>query len=265
MAEKILNDRIALLSVLDSFGEEGATFQEIQYAYGRMTKKNISQRQFQRCKEDLEHMFGVRVVCPKSGPGSKHYLDKSGTSPLKEDKLRMSCMNAYLLNNIVSDDRFTKDRIYIADSYNNEQARAVANAMAQKRNIIVTQRYNEYINYVDENGKPFLKIKSAIRDFEFIPYALSYTACWYMFGKMPGRDELLVYSMQNIESVKLLSDFDDYPEEFDLRKVLDAYDTAMPFGDLSKAFDKKGGFAPDFHDDRILFWRSMQEANDKNF
>jgi len=262
MAEKIINDRIALFSVIDSFGEEGATFQKIQYAYERMVDKKINQRQFHRCRGDIEKMFGVQICCKKAGADSKYYVDKVGTSPLKDDRLRMSCMNAYLLNNIVSDDRFTKDRIYIAESYNNEQARIIANAMAQKRNIIVVRKKHEYSTYLNEEGKPYLKAKFTDDQFEFIPYALSYTACWYVFGKKPGNDELLVFSVQNFVSFTLLGNFDDYPEEFNLKKILDNFDEYLPLKDsLPGGFVGNGFVSSSAKDDRLSFWQSYKTAN----
>ena len=221
MSKDTAKDRITLFSVIDSFGEQGGgTLRQIQQGFQEVTGAPLDRRQFIRSKEDIENLFGVKIKCRRAGSESRYFVDKSGAEEYKNNSIRMCCMNAFLLNNSLKDNRLSNNRVYIADSYNNVHAKVVAQALAQKREI---------------------HIKALSREFDFIPYALAYFECWYMFGKKPGDDELLVFSLNDVRDSKLGQDFGDAPDNFDLKKVLANFDTMFPLNIIDV-------------DDRISLW-----------
>lgn len=223
MPKDTAKDRITLFSVIDSFGVQGGTLRQIQYGFQQVTSASLDRRQFIRSKKDIENLFGVKINCLRAGAESRYFVDKSGTEEQKKDSIRMCCMNSFLLNNSFTDNRLSNNRVYIADSYNNVHAKVVAQALSQKREI---------------------HIKALSREFDFIPYALAYFECWYMFGKKHGEDELLVFSLNDVRDSKLGQDFGDAPDDFDLKNVLDNFEQMFSLN----RFDV---------DDRLPLWKSL--------
>ena len=76
-----------------------------------------------------------------------------------------------------------------------------------------------------------VEIRPEVLEFEFIPYALSYNACWYMFGKRPGEDELLVYSLQNSAEIRVLDETVVPPEDFCLGEITSYFRKHFPIRD----------------------------------
>lgn len=223
MPKDTAKDRITLFSVIDSFGEQGGTLRQIQYDFQQVTGASLDRRQFIRSKKDIENLFGVKINCLRAGAESRYFVDKSGTEEQKKDSIRMCCMNSFLLNNSFTDNRLSNNRVHIADSYNNVHAKVVAQALAQRREI---------------------HIKASSREFDFIPYALAYFECWYMFGKKPGDGELLVFSLNDVRDSKFGQDFGDAPDNFDLKNVLANIYTVFPMDKLNV-------------DDRMSLWMSL--------
>lgn len=93
------------------------------------------------------------------------------------------------MGNMLTDDRFPKDRVFISGSYNNEYARVVARAISLNRVIFVRHKhlYQKFVTIKEENIQYPVEVRPEILEFEFIPFALSYNSCWYMFGMRPGR------------------------------------------------------------------------------
>lgn len=238
MSAKTLNDRIALLSIIEDFGEEGGTYKEISFRYLCETGKSLNQRNFHRCREDIFEMFGIRIVGKKVSDYSCYYVDHSGkTAP---NNSTPSCMNAFLLNGVITDDRFAKDRIFICDSFKNDLARKVAQAITLHKDIIVEHYTTKLEVIIKEDGESEGKVTPVIQTFNFTPYALSFPSQWFMFGKKDGKGSLRVYSLNKTKSIETTFDFGNSPEEFDLNKVLDNPDSELPVGDF-------------FDDDRLLF------------
>lgn len=238
MSAKTLNDRIALLSIIEDFGEDGGTYEKISFRYLRETGKKLNQRNFHRCREDIFKMFGIRIVGKKVSDYSCYYVEHSGKTA--SNNSTPSCMNAFLLNGVITDDRFAKDRIFISDSFYNELARKVAQAITLHKDINVERNKNDLQVYINEKGEQIGKVIPIIQTFNFTPYALSFTSQWFMFGKIDGRGSLMVYSLNKIKSVETTFDVGNSPEEFDLNKVLNNLDSELPVGDV-------------YDDDRLLF------------
>lgn len=110
------------------------------------------------------------------------------------------------MGNMLTDDRFPKDRVFISGSYNNEYARVVARAISLNRVIFVRHKhlYQKFVTIKEENIQYPVEVRPEILEFEFIPFALSYNSCWYMFGMRPLDGELLVYSLQNSVEIRVL-------------------------------------------------------------
>lgn len=219
LAEKI-KDRIRLLEIVDSFGETGASFERIGKEWWRSTKGgDLDLRTFHRYRRDIEDIFGVIIECRRAGSSSTYYISNKGACP--DDRLRLTCINAFLMGNMLTDDRFPKDRVFISASYNNEYARVVARAISLNRVIFVKHKhlYQKFVPVKGENMLYPVEIRPEVLEFEFIPYALSYNARWYMFGKRPGENELLVYSLQNSAEIRMLDEIADPPEDFRLGEI----------------------------------------------
>ncbi len=231
LAEKT-KDRIRLLEIVDSFGGRGASFERIKKEWWGSTKGGeLDLRTFHRYRRDIEEIFGVKIECRRAGSSSTYYISNKGACP--DDRLRLTCINAFLMGNMLTDDRFPKDRVFISASYNNEYARVVARAISLNRVISVRHKhlYQKYAPVKDENMLYPVEIKPEILEFEFIPYALSYNACWYMFGKMPGEDELLVYSLQNSAGIRVLDETAEQPEDFRLGEITSDFRKHFPISD----------------------------------
>lgn len=233
LAEKI-KDRIRLLEIVDSFGETGASFERIGKEWWRSTKGgNLDLRTFHRYRRDIEEIFGVKIECRRAGSSSTYYISNKGDAASTGDRLRLTCINAFLMGNMLTDDRFPKDRVFISASYNNEYARVVARAISLNRVIFVKHKhlYQKYAAVKDENMLCPVEIRPEILEFEFIPYALSYNSCWYMFGKRPGEDELLVYSLQNSAEIRMLDETAEPPEDFRLGEITSDFRKHFPVSD----------------------------------
>lgn len=220
MSNRIIDDRIKLFSIIDSFGVEGGTLKQIQEEFKAATGVGLDRRQFMRCTDDIENMLNVKINCRRAGANSRYYVEKSDLPKYKEDYTRMCCMNAFLLNNVTADARLNNNRVYIADSYGNMHAKIVADALLQRSNI---------------------RVKNHSREFDFAPYAMIFSDCWYMFGKIPGNDDLLVFSLNDVIDSRITECLGDVPESFDLKVVLDNFTPRTPGPD---------GIA----DDSLMFW-----------
>lgn len=231
LAEKI-KDRIRLLEIVDSFGESGASFERIKKEWWGSTKGgDLDLRTFHRYRRDIEEIFGVRIECRRAGSSSKYYISNKGACP--DDWLRLTCINAFLMGNMLTDDRFPKGRVFISASYNNEYARVVARAISLNRVISVRHKhlYQKYAPVKDENMLYPVEIRPEVLEFEFIPYALSYNSFWYMFGKRQGEDELLVYSLQNAAGIRVLDETAEPPEDFRLGEITSDFRKHFPVSD----------------------------------
>ncbi len=254
LAEKI-KDRIRLLEIVDSFGETGASFERIGKEWWRSTKGgNLDLRTFHRYRRDIEDIFGAIIECRRAGSSSTYYISNKGACP--DDRLRLTCINAFLMGNMLTDDRFPKDRVFISASYNNEYARVVARAISLNRVIFVKHNhlYQKYVAVKDENMLFPVEIRPEALEFEFIPYALSYNSCWYMFGKRLDEDELLVYSLQNSAEIRVLDEIADPPEDFRL-------------GEITSDFRKHFHMSDDLNDrdDRLQYLLSGNQSMYKIF
>lgn len=238
MSAKTLNDRIALLSTIEDFGEEGGTYEKICFSYKLKTGKGLTQRNFLRCREEIFGMFGIRIGVRKDSKEWNYYVDYSGKQRSKHST--PNCMNAFLLNGVITDDRFAKDRIFICDSFKNDLARKVAQAITLHKDIIVERNTTDLQLYINENGEQAGKVVPITQTFNFTPYALSFTSQWFMFGKIDRKGSLMVFSLDKTNSVETTFDFGNSPEVFDLDKVLDNFDSELP---LCGYYD----------DDRLLF------------
>ncbi len=231
LAEKI-KDRIRLMAILDSFGESGASFNRIKKEWWASTKGgSLDLRTFHRYRKDIEEIFGVIIECWRAGSSSTYCISKKGTRP--DDWLRLTCINAFLMGNMLTDDRFPKDRVFISASYNNEYARVVARAISLNRVIFVRHKhlYQKFVTIKEENIQYPVEVRPEILEFEFIPFALSYNSCWYMFGMRPGEGELLVYSLQNSAEIRVLDVTVDPPEDFRLDEITSDFRNRFPVSD----------------------------------
>ena len=231
LAEKI-KDRIRLLEIVDSFGETGASFERIGKEWWRSTKGgDLDLRTFHRYRRDIEEIFGVRIECRRAGSSSTYYISNKGACP--DDRLRLTCINAFLMGNMLTDDRFPKDRVFISASYNNEYARVVARAISLNRVIFVRHKhlYQKFVTIKEDNIQYPVEVRPEILEFEFIPFALSYNSCWYMFGMRPGEGELLVYSLQNSAEIRVLDVTVDPPEDFRLDEITSDFRNRFPVSD----------------------------------
>lgn len=251
MSPKNISERIALLSIVDAYGEEGATLQQIQADWLlRKDAKALDQKQFIRCREDIRKLFGVEIKCNRTKFDSRYYVSRGGA----ESFMRMSALNAFLLQNIIGGEGFPKDRIYIDGSYADDKVRKVSLAISQGRNIKVRQKRlsTEYVK-VEGITIPH-RVDKGIEEFDFTPYAVAYISRWFMFGKKTTGDELLVYSLGNTESVKIGFNLGDAPREFDLNAVLE---------DVGAYFPTDNG--PSFPDDRLQLLGSRRTSSFKIF
>ena len=99
LAEKI-KDRIRLLEIVDSFGETGASFERIGKEWWRSTKGgDLDLRTFHRYRRDIEDIFGVIIECRRAGSSSTYYISNKGACP--DDRLRLTCINAFLMGNML--------------------------------------------------------------------------------------------------------------------------------------------------------------------
>lgn len=108
-----------------------------------------------------------------------------------------------------------------------------ARAISLNRVIFVKHKhlYQKYAAVKGENMLYPVEIRPEVLEFEFIPYALSYNACWYMFGKRPGENELLVYSLQNSAEIRVLDEIADPPEDFRLGEITSDFRKHFPVSD----------------------------------
>lgn len=77
------------------------------------------------------------------------------------------------MGNMLTDDRFPKDRVFISGSYNNEYARVVARAISLNRVIFVRHKhlYQKFVTIKEENIQYPVEVRPEILEFEFIPFA----------------------------------------------------------------------------------------------
>ena len=140
---------------------------------------------------------------------------------------------------MLTDDRFPKDRVFISGSYNNEYARLefrrvlFRSAISLNRVIFVRHKhlYQKFVTIKEENIQYPVEVRPEILEFEFIPFALSYNSCWYMFGMRPGEGELLVYSLQNSAEIRVLDVTVDTPEDFRLDEITSDFRNRFPVSD----------------------------------
>lgn len=251
MSPKNISERIALLSIVDAYGEEGATLPQIQADWlRRKDAKTLDQKQFIRCREDIRKLFGVEIKCNRTKFDSRYYVSRGGA----ESFLRMSALNAFLLQNIIGSEGFPKDRIYIDESYADDKVRTVSLAISQGRNIKVRQKRlsTEYVK-VEGITIPH-RVDKGIEQFEFTPYAVAYISKWFMFGRKTGSEELLVYSLGNTDSISMGFNLGDAPKDFDLDAVL---------ANFSKYFPTDN--CPSFPDDRLQLLGSRRTSSFKLF
>lgn len=137
------------------------------------------------------------------------------------------------MGNMLTDDRFPKDRVFISGSYNNEYARVVVRAISLNRVIFVRHKhiYQKFVTIKEENIQYPVEVRPEILEFEFIPFALSYNSCWYMFGMRPGEGELLVYSLQNSAEIRVLDVTVDPLEDFRLDEITSDFRNRFPVSD----------------------------------
>lgn len=251
MSPKNISERIALLSIVDAYGEEGATLPQIQADWlRRKDAKALDQKQFIRCREDIRKLFGVEIKCNRTKFDSRYYVSRGGA----ESFLRMSALNAFLLQNIIGGEGFPKDRVYIDESYADDKVRTVSLAISQGRNIKVRQKrlLTEYVK-VEGITIPH-RVDKGIEEFEFTPYAVAYISRWFMFGRKTGCEELLVYSLGNTDSIAMGFNLGDAPKDFDLDAILE---------DFSKFFPTDNG--PSFPDDRLQLLGSRRTTSFRLF
>lgn len=157
---------------------------------------------------------------------------------------------------MLTDDRFPKDRVFISGSYNNEYARVVARAISLNKVIFVRHKhiYQKFVTIKEENIQYPVEVRPEILEFEFIPFALSYNSCWYMFGMRPGEGELLVYSLQNSAEIRVLDEIADPPEDFRL-------------GEITSDFRKHFHMSDDLNgrDDRLQYLLASNQSMYKIF
>ncbi len=193
---------IWLIDTISRAGRSGLSFEEINRKWIYNTELSdgeiYAKRSFHRHREDVEELFGVKILCHSHD--YRYYIDDSDDIR-RPSVSRKWMLESVSLNNMIQESVRVRDRVLLED---------IPSAQNQLLALLQAISDNRMADVVYQGF--WHKEEKTLKNFE--TYALKvYQRRWYAVGKSGG-DQLKIYSLDRMHDVRLLDTTFKMPEEW---------------------------------------------------
>ena len=193
--------------LLNTLLQEELSFKEIESRWkdNPMHEGGLPIRTFHEWRDGIKEMFGVDIVCNRSG--NVYYV--KNPEVLDEQKLGKWLLQKYSIPQDFVTFNSMKDRILLEEiplgtTFLND----IIEAMQKNVELQV-----DYQRYEDEQEEEHLQ------EFHIQPYALKvFNRRWYLLGYIKEKRALRTIAIDRVLDLKVLSTSFELPEDFDARK-----------------------------------------------
>ncbi|MDE6576771.1 MAG: WYL domain-containing protein [Muribaculaceae bacterium] len=146
----------------------------------------MSRTTFNRHREEIEDIFGIKIVCSRNG-GNRYYIESKGL--LDKNSVENWMVNTISLSNILAENRSVSNRILLESiPTENINLQIVIDAMRKCKKVEFD--YKKY--YAPE-----------IKHYEIEPYCVKlYHRRWYLLGRYSDTQEFRLFAFDRISSIR---------------------------------------------------------------
>lgn len=159
----------------------------------------ISRTSFNRHREEIEEIFGIKIVCSRSN-GNRYSIEN--TNVLNKVSVENWMANTISINNIIAENKSVSDRILL-ENIPTEGGNLQTAIIAMRKNNILEFDYKKYYS-------------NDIKHYSLEPYCVKlYHRRWYLLGRYPGTKDYRLFAFDRMSEVKITSKKFRMDESFD--------------------------------------------------
>jgi len=171
------------------YSAERITFEEINRKWERCSLNEdggpLPKKTFRRHCSEIESLFEIDIECDRKD-GYKYYIENA--DDIAEGGVRTWLINTFAVKNLINESHQLKRRILFENIPSGQRfLTPIIEAMRDSSTIVVA-----YQNFRREDPV----------EIELEPYCVKvFRQRWYLLGKKPGRENLMVYALDRIKSL----------------------------------------------------------------
>lgn len=147
----------------------------------------MSRTSFNRHREEIEDIFGIKIVCSRSN-GNKYSIENIGA--MEGNSVESWMANTISINNIIAENKSVKDRILL-ESIPSEGENLQTAIVAMRKSHILEFDYKKYYS-VDA------------KHYAIEPYCVKlYHRRWYILGRYPAIQDYRLFAFDRMSNVNI--------------------------------------------------------------
>lgn len=147
----------------------------------------ISRTTFNRHREAIEDIFGIKIVCSRSA-GNKYSIENIGA--MDSNSVESWMANTISINNIIVENKSVKDRILL-ESIPSEGGNLQTAIVAMRKGKILQFDYKKYYS-------------AEVKHYAIEPYCVKlYHRRWYLLGRYPDTKDYRVFAFDRMSNVNI--------------------------------------------------------------
>lgn len=160
----------------------------------------MSRTSFNRHREEIEDIFGLKIVCSRSA-GNKYSIEN--ISVMYGNSVESWMANTISINNIIAENKSVKDRILL-ESIPSEGGNLQTAIVAMRKSNILEFGYKKYSS-------------TETKHYVIEPYCVKlYHRRWYLLGRYPDTEKYRLFAFDRMSNVRISTD------KFKINKSFDA-------------------------------------------
>ena len=147
----------------------------------------MSRTSFNRHREEIEDIFGIKIVCSRS-IGNKYSIEN--ISAMDSNRVESWMANTISINNIIAENKSVKDRILLE---------SIPSEGGNLQTAIVTMRKS---NLLEFDYKKYYS--AASKHYVIEPYCVKlYHRRWYLLGRYPETKDFRLFAFDRMSNVNI--------------------------------------------------------------
>lgn len=150
----------------------------------------MSRTSFNRHREEIEDIFGIRIVCSRSN-GNKYSIENA--DEIGGETVENWMANTISINNIIAENKSVSSRILL-ESIPSEGANLQTAIEAMRKSHILQYDYKKYYS-------------ADTKHYVIEPYCVKlYHRRWYLLGRYPNTKDYRLFAFDRIANINILSE-----------------------------------------------------------
>lgn len=147
----------------------------------------MSRTSFNRHREEIEDIFGIKIVCSRS-IGNKYSIEN--ISAMDSNSVESWMANTISINNIIAENKSVKDRILL-ESIPSEGGNLQTAIVAMRKSNLLEFDYKKYYS-------------AASKHYVIEPYCVKlYHRRWYLLGRYPETKDFRLFAFDRMSNVNI--------------------------------------------------------------